>query len=1101
LDAEFRLRIASINEKLRKLSESPELDAGIDAALEILRILNVQELPEGDAIVDGNLLKLPNSERQDPWFHQHPWMRGERAAFELTDSLSPPVQAKFYWLKKKGSALIAGAVHFTKNWEDHDFTRTPDFRVGIDFFLSPNGRTLSVVLSNRGRLRVLELDKKVSNTQIEIFEKWNSVPANANPEILHSLLWESFKLQTVNSLFYAGVSDAFNELVTHLGLIGKDIEASKLFTSRLLGRLIFLWFLRKMKMVSEAQEYFEADSMDSSDYYHLKLENLFFATLNTPIADRAAQSRSLDLETPYLNGGLFSPRIDDWVGDKNITFPPFYFARLYEHFSQFNFTTDESTPEFEQVAIDPEMLGRVFESLLASQVESTGEQGRKAKGAYYTPRAVVAYMAKETVRQFLVSKLEDDGRHGPAITKLLDTSDQDWAIAGTNSLRDIPTDLREKIIASLTSIRTLDPACGSGAFPLGLLQLLTKLQQRLDPKLDPYSTKLSILQNNIFGIDVEPMAVEISRLRSWLSLIVEEGGSKAVKPLPNLEFNFVAANSLVPLEGDGLMIDQGLLAKLTKLRKDYFKANTPVKKSKLQEEYQELLRPSLFDDFDGRSLQLKTFDPFSLDSVATFFDAEHVFGVDTGFDVVIGNPPYLGEKGHSEVFQPVRHSKLGKRFYVGKMDYFYFFFHSGLDLLKEGGVLSYITTNYFLTAKYANKLRADLAQRSSPKIILNFGDLKIFESAAGQHNMITLVTKDSHRGPCKTLVARTDKAQKATDEVLEGVFLENAEYVDSQQMPFDAVFTANQIRLTNSDSHEIEDVLDVVSSARHNVGIHFNVLTGAQTQADKVSKAHARKFNLPESQLGAGIFVLNKDELSKLSLDAHELEIVKPWFKNSDIRKYQVNSENSEVVLFADKRKLSLEDRPKILQHLNNYREIIDAASSNSPYMHRPRSINFDGPKLVTPYKTPGVRFAMAEGPWYASGDVYFITERNSEISLWSLLGVLNSRLLNAWYWLRGKRKGNLIEMYEEPLSATPLPAPTTANRTIYEEIGQLSIQATHSAQENDPDSLEVLERRIDSLVIQLYGLSEEQASVLSSWSDTWSGLIIEEEQDASQDA
>jgi adenine-specific DNA-methyltransferase len=699
-------------------------------------------------------------------------------------------------------------------------------------------------------------------------------------------------------------------------------------------------------------------------------------------------------------------------------------------------------------------------------------------------------MVKETIRQYLLSRLGNDGRSEAAVSKLIDTSDQDWTIAGSNSVRDIPADMRVEILNHLRAVKTIDPACGSGAFPLGVLHLLAKLQHRLDPKLDSYEVKLSILQNNIFGIDIEPMAVEISRLRSWLSLIVEDGGAKAVQPLPNLEFNFVAANSLIPLEGENLLTEQNLISKLALLRTEYFKANSPAKKKKLQDDYLKLIQPTLFDEFDERSIQLKTFNPFSPHSVAAFFDSEHIFGVESGFDVVIGNPPYLSEKGHGDIFQPVRYSELGERFYVGKMDYFYFFFHCGLDLLKDGGVLGFITTNYFTTATYAAKLRADLAQRSTPKVILNFGDLKIFESAAGQHNLITLISKDTSRGDCKTLVARTQKSLKATDDFLEGIFSQNSDYVDVQNMPFEDLFANNQIRLTNSESHQIETVLDVVASAKHTLGLHFTAQQGAQTQADRVSKAHIRKFQLPDDQLGQGIFVLNQEELANLAFDAHESELVKPWFKNSDIRRYKLNTANTEVVLFADKRQQTLLSRPMVLEHLNKYRQIIDAASSNSPYMHRPRSIDYESPKLVTPYKTPGVRFAMAEGPWYGSGDIYFITEKNSEITLWALLGILNSELLNAWFWLRGKRKGNLIEMYEEPLSATPIPAPSTLNRAFFQEIAELAKQNHRLASIDDMTGVELIDSRLNKLVAKLYGLSSDEEVILNDWSKTWEGSM-----------
>jgi adenine-specific DNA-methyltransferase len=421
------------------------------------------------------------------------------------------------------------------------------------------------------------------------------------------------------------------------------------------------------------------------------------------------------------------------------------------------------------------------------------------------------------------------------------------------------------------------------------------------------------------------------------------------------------------------------------------------------------------------------------------------------------------------------------------MDYFYFFFHLGLDLLRQGGALCFITTNYYLTATYAKNLRGDLMSRATISTLLNFSDLKIFESAAGQHNLITLLVKGKAPTQAKTLIARTDGSAKASDDFLEAIFDEDPEFVSTQFISQVELASRGQFRLTNAESHAIEGVLDVLPQSNQVVGLHFNVLTGAQTQADKVSRAHARKFGRSEVEVGNGIFVVSGDELRQLNLDDHEMEIVKPWFKNSDVRRYELNSQNDEFVIFADKRVRSLETRPRLMAHLEKFRDIIDAASSNSPYMHRPRSINFDGPKLVTPYKTPGVRFAMAEGPWYASGDVYFITEKTNGISLWSLLAILNSDLLNAWYWLRGKRKGNLVEMYEEPLSATPLPPIRSFSTDEMAELEVLAKKIDREGKSMPAQERQLTESEINSRVCQLYGLTQDQVAVLNAWSSSWS--------------
>ncbi len=723
--------ILKVNGKLAELQAKRSLEAGIEVANSLLALLGDLELLSADDVIDSCLLKLPNSERQDPWFQQHPWMRGERSAFELLDSSILPIQAKFYWVQKGGKAYVAGAVHFTKNWEDHDFTRTDDFKVGIDFFLTSDATSVLVVLSNRGNLRVLELSEKLTMTQLEILQTWQELKEVSERAQLHNFLWESFRLQSVNAKFYDGISDAFNELMAHLKTSARSEEDAKLFASRLLGRLIFIWFLRKMKLISETNDYFEPAGMDQSDFYRHRLEKLFFGTLNTPVEDRTVlQDGTLDSHTPYLNGGLFAPRENDWVDDSTLTFPAGYFVRLFEHFGNFNFTTDESTPEYEQVAIDPEMLGRVFESLLASQVEATGAMARKAKGAFYTPREVVSFMCRESIRAHLNRIAPDDERLNRAISKLIDTSDQDWAIAGTNSLRDIPSDLRPLIADALNNLKSIDPACGSGAFPLGLLQLLSKIQLRLDPRLDLYKLKLSILQNNIFGADIEPMAVEISRLRSWLSLVVEEANSKIIEPLPNLEFNFVCVNSLIPLESEHLLTDSSLQGKLNEYRQQYFTATSPKKKKELQSKYMELITPDLFDAYDERSKQLKTFNPFDSHQSASFFDAEHMFG-HPYFDVVIGNPPYEVLEGvHWKNFaEQVRNIPSFKYSLGGRLNLFRLFIERSWYLLSEGAVLSFIVPSTLIADKNTSGIRKLFKQEGTLDFLIEFPEKEhVFQS-------------------------------------------------------------------------------------------------------------------------------------------------------------------------------------------------------------------------------------------------------------------------------------------------------------------------------------------------------------------------------------
>lgn len=738
-----------INESLQKLSKEPTLEAGIEVANRVLALLTPEALNAPSDVIDDRLVALPNAERQDHWFMKHPWMGAERAAFDILDSETVPIQGKFYWMKKRSRQYVSGGVHLTENWEDHDFTRNDAYKIGVDFFLDSAATSVFVVVSNRGNLRLVEIKNRLTNTQIEIFSKWAELQGMKSCEQIHGTLWESFRLQSVNNSFYLGVANSFNELLQHLTSAGKDEESSKLFASRLLGRIMFTWFVRNMGLIHEAVGYFDHEDLDSTSYYKKRLEPLFFETLNTPIELRGlggdvGQSSSLeiDLVTPYLNGGLFEPHENDWYGDDLLSFPAGFFDRLFEHFSNYNFTTDESTPEYEQVAIDPEMLGRVFESLLATQIDDTGEQARKAMGAFYTPREIVAYMCRETVRQSLKAKFADDHVLEKAIDVLLDTSDREWAVNGTNSIRyALPLDRRSEVIEALNNLTVLDPACGSGAFPMGMVSLLSKLHERLDPTGNKHDTKLRIMQNNIFGVDIEPMAVEISRLRAWLSIIVEKDATKSVEPLPNLDFKFVCANSLVHLANAaddlGLFADVGLADSLAEIRSTYFSATDSDVKTKLRHQYEELTQSEHSYMDDVRTQQVKSFKPFEYEHPAGFFDAETMFGLPEGFDIVIGNPPYKDYRKIDATsktallkYRIANHSKV--------LNLYTYFFELGIALLSPKGILSYISPQQYLIYPNCKGLR-DLFRECDLLLLADFARVKVFDAAT--YTFVTVISK------------------------------------------------------------------------------------------------------------------------------------------------------------------------------------------------------------------------------------------------------------------------------------------------------------------------------------------------------------------------
>jgi predicted RNA methylase len=777
--------VIAVNELLEKLYSGSSINTGIDLANAILSLLGEVDKKSPEEVFESSI-ELPNAERYDSWFQPHPIFKSDRACFDLTDANL--FQAKFYWLKKHSRQIIAGGVHFTPNFEDEVFTHNDRYKVGIDFFLSPNGKSLQVVLSNRGNLRIVELNKRLNSTQVDIFSKWIGAEKLGTQDALHNTLWESFKLKSVNQKFYDGVANSFNELFQHLKSIDKEDEEAKLFASRLLGRLLFCWFLRKKGIIDETVGYFNAKGQSSTDYYRSSLEKLFYLTLNTPIDERdelhKQHQRQLfadlikeerpsllktDQRTPYLNGGLFEPHENDWFRDDSLTFPVGFFVNLFEHFEQFNFTTDESSPEYELIAIDPEMLGRVFESLLATQIDETGKKATKAKGTFYTPREIVSYMCKESLRNYLYEAIRNKDDIKSSIDSLLDISDSEWAKAKSNTLRDKIKDYRVQIIDALDNVTILDPACGSGAFPMGMLQLCVKAYERLESRFDPYKTKLQIIQNNIFGVDIEPMAVEIARLRAWLSLIVDEEDGKSVEPLPNLDFKFVCANSLMPLESDNqasFLGDNGLHETLKDLRTKYFDARKPDKKKKLQNEYRKLItQKSLFDDL--RTRQLQSFNPFKNLHPSDFFDPDQMFGISDGFSIVIGNPPYgakisISEKKKYQSFY--QSATTIPRIQKGSVDTYSLFIDLGLyHAIQKKGVLCYIVPLAFTSSESMSALHGMMLKDCGLIQVSTYSNRpkKIFDNA-DQRVSIVLANKDG-ASTTKLLTTSVLKRYSTTD--------------------------------------------------------------------------------------------------------------------------------------------------------------------------------------------------------------------------------------------------------------------------------------------------------------------------------------------------
>jgi hypothetical protein len=685
-----------------------------------------------------------------------------------------------------------------------------------------------------------------------------------------------FSVEVVNKDFYQEITQHFYELVGRYGdnkevlkkpalrLPGKKTKVEDLqnFSVRLLGRIIFLWFL-KQKTSTAGNPLLKSDLLTNKDgnykdILHERLEPIFFEILNKQVSQRESRyQEGLYGQIPYLNGGLFQPSNGD-AGDfynsntrkSDVEIPDDWFVALFGTLNTYNFTIDENLENDVDLSIDPEMLGRVFENLLAEINPETGQVARKSTGSYYTPRTIVNYMADETLTEYLLAKTSIE------IEKIR-------AVLTTNKLDDFehPLSDREKakIVKAISELKVLDPACGSGAFPMGILQKLLWVIAQVDPdgneyletrdmeltdhwltagRLD-YLRKRKIIRDVIFGVDIQSIAVEIAKLRCFLTLVVDQeiddiSPNRGVVPLPNLDFKFVCANTLIPLaeqEAFALGEDPELDMKLQNIREKYFNTTNSIKKNNLRTDYERIVSEevTLFGE-SLRTTQLKSYRPFEVDSVANFFDAQQMFGIDL-FDIVIANPPYIDSEGMMNSGQGESRDFISKsyKFAKGNWDIYIPFFEKGLDLLSSNGVLVYITPDKWIGKPFGDALRTGCIKQISTILIAG---RNVFESATVDSIITTFNKKEKDR--LNILEIRDGKFQVKTSVIkstlvapyfLDFMFSDHLDFLVKIEKTFDRLDSMAKCEnsCATSDAYKLKPlVIDLVGD--FDPKIHLRVI-------------------------------------------------------------------------------------------------------------------------------------------------------------------------------------------------------------------------------------------------------------------------------------
>ena len=852
------------------------------------------------------------------------------------------------------------------------------------------------------------------------------------PTDLWRALWKAFDISIVNRNFYLEIKGIFDSLINvelaKAKQLFKSDDVKVQFAIRLIGRIIFCWFLKRKGIIKDDVLSSIAVKNNEGGYYHQLLEILFFEVFNKPAHERGKKVPSAIKDYPFLNGGLFEDQATDYKDNWQLQISNQWFSNFFGGtLEKYNFTVDENSSSNAEIAIDPEMLGRIFENLLAEQNTETKSfaSDRKSTGSFYTPREIVDYMVETSIVEYL-QNFYPPNYHGLLQRWVHDT--------------EIPVELKDKapyLLEKLNNIKVLDPACGSGAFPMGILQKLTTLKYSLDRKQSLYDIKLQTIENSIYGVDIQPMATELSRLRCWLSLIVDED-LKNVKSLPNLDFKFVTANSLIDLGYDefvkrlykeGALLAQPFvekIAELKKIRDDFFDVSSENKqKEKLRKEFEkiqkQLLNISLnlartHPTIDQFAEKIISWNPFDDSKPAPFFSKSWMFGVEDGFDVVIGNPPYIKEATNQSAFNGLQDSP----YYQGKMDLWYFFACRFIDNLKQQtGVLTFIATNNWVTNAGASKFRKKIAKDGQIIQMIDFTNYKIFESADIQ-TMIMVFRQNRQLEEYSFDYRKIIDTQITIDDVIDILNHNEGKKFEYLNPDFNRGYLEDKTFVFSNDNDTLI-LKQILEKGEFFIDGENELMSGIDVLQDAVNK-QSQKLLGSKFKIGDGIFVLSNNEKDKIAFSQKELELIKPYYTTKELQRISGNRKNSYWIIYTDSRFKNpefIKPYPNIKKHLDQFRSVM--TSENGPYgLHRARDEEFfKGEKIFSVRKCAIPTFSYTNFDSYVSRAFFSIkTER---INQKYLTAVLNSKVVTFWLKHKGKMQGFQYQVDKDPIINIPI--------------------------------------------------------------------------------
>lgn len=842
----------------------------------------------------------------------------------------------------------------------------------------------------------------------------------------------AFSIEKVTDEFFNQYKDLYIKLYEHFEK-DKNVKAAikeagidnARFTKKLLGQIVFLYFLQKKGWLGVAQnarwgtgkkrfvqELFEQAQNKKLNFFKDKLQYLFYEALAKERDNVNSYYKRFDCRIPFLNGGLFEADYN-WQ-DANISIPETLFRNeeknksgdlgtgILDVFDRYNFTIKEDEPLDKEVAVDPEMLGKVFENMLDITE-------RKSKGAFYTPREIVHYMCQESLIHYLDNCLNQDlqdTKINRINKKDIETFIREGHFALENDERvatkgetktyqyQLPESIRQHadlIDRKLSSIKICDPAIGSGAFPVGLLHELVNAMLVLKPHLGYdylteklkgfgfkhresisdsryiYRLKRHIIQESIYGVDIDSSAIDIARLRLWLSLVVDEDDLDPIETLPNLDYKIVAGNSLIGLP-DGAMKDLKVEAELEKLKEKFYDITDEKEKKALRQKINTKIR-ELLDSAEQ-------FAGYKIDFDFKLFFSE-VWREKGGFDILIANPPYISNWSQSKNNREevLLLGKLYQDFLSGHWDIFLCFIPQAVTILRDKGICSFILPTSFYKEKHSTKVRDFFLEQLSVLELLDFENEVIFTDVARQTGIFIIQKEKSPSN-----IAKIKNGINQESRLVKQSF-----FKELKNSAFKLSVTETDINLYNKINYD-----------SIKLGHHVCINTGV----------------VAHSKVGSPITFKKDDVIFKSFEEGYKRYII-----GSNVARFKITYENDYIdydskadYFHRPKYKLLFESPKIIVRRISGKNNTLMACFDNNKYYTN------DNLMHIIHWSNEVLKYQSPEKKW--------TIVLNSQLSLKYILSVMTSELFTYYFSMflsTDTLQGSYSSIYPEDLREVPL--------------------------------------------------------------------------------